>query len=129
MWKILAILSLAFALAESKSAIAPSIVGGSDAALGQFPYFMSIRYGAALSHGCGSGILNVRFAITVSGLFSVMSYELLLTDIFTQAAHCLNGGERAAVAGAIRLVDPGVRFDIIRSIPHPDFHPVLLWNE
>ena len=27
---------------------------------------MSIRYGANLSHGCGSGIINTRFAITVS---------------------------------------------------------------
>lgn len=66
MWKILVVLCVAIALAESESEIEPSIVGGRDAVLGQFPYFMSIRYGAALSHGCGSGILNVRFAITVS---------------------------------------------------------------
>ncbi|KAG5672750.1 hypothetical protein PVAND_002847 [Polypedilum vanderplanki] len=109
MWKILSFLCVAVALVESRSAIAPSIVGGRDAQLGQFPYFMSIRYGAALSHGCGSGILNVRFAIT--------------------AAHCLNGGERIAVAGAIRLADPGVRFNIIRSIPHPNFNMQLLWND
>lgn len=66
MWKVLSLLCLAIAVAESKTAIAPSIVGGNDAQLGQFPYFMSIRYGAGLTHGCGSGILNVRFAITVS---------------------------------------------------------------
>jgi secreted trypsin-like serine protease len=68
MWKLITLLCLAVTVAESKTAIAPSIVGGNDAQLGQFPYFMSIRYGAALSHGCGSGILNVRFAITVSNL-------------------------------------------------------------
>ncbi|KAL7020964.1 hypothetical protein ACKWTF_011690 [Chironomus riparius] len=108
MWKFILILA-AISFADCKIDIAPRIVGGNDAALGQFPYFMSIRYGDTLRHGCGSGIINTRFAIT--------------------AAHCLNGQERMAVAGAILLVDPGVRFTIIQSIPHPDFDPIRLWND
>lgn len=34
-----------------------------------------------------------------------------------------------AVAGAILLADPGVRYTIIQSIPHPDFDPQRLWHE
>lgn len=51
--------------AESRVAISPSIVGGQNATVGQFPYFVSIRYGTALSHGCGGGIINTRFVLTV----------------------------------------------------------------
>lgn len=40
------------------------------------------------------------------------------------------GSERLVVAGAIRLIDEGTRYDIIKSIPHPDFRDYpLLWNE
>lgn len=46
-----------------------------------------------------------------------------------QAAHCLNGQERVAVAGAILLADLGVRYTIVQSIPHPNFDPQRLWHE
>lgn len=40
-------------LIDDESILDPLIVGGNDARLGQFPYFVSIRFGVALSHGCG----------------------------------------------------------------------------
>lgn len=46
------------------------IIGGRDAELGQFPHMVSIRYQAqpnlTPSHGCGGGILNRNWVITVS---------------------------------------------------------------
>ncbi|XP_070503744.1 chymotrypsin-2-like [Chironomus tepperi] len=108
MWKLILILS-AISIADCKIDITPRIVGGNNAAAGQFPYFMSIRYGETLNHGCGSGILNTQFAIT--------------------AAHCLNGRERMAVAGTVNLADPGVRYNIIQSIPHPNFDAQRLWHD
>lgn len=53
---------VAFASAEDVSNF---IIGGSDAALGQFPYMISIRFSPDLRHGCGGGILNTRWILTV----------------------------------------------------------------
>lgn len=44
----------------------PLIVGGRDAAVGQFPYMVSIRFTDELYHGAGGGILNKRWVLTVS---------------------------------------------------------------
>lgn len=65
MWRILVLIACCVALAESNSAISPFIVGGNNATVGQFPYFVSIRYGTALTHGCGGGIINTRYVLTV----------------------------------------------------------------
>jgi trypsin len=82
------------------------IIGGNDASIGQFPWMVSIRFegspGAELRHGCGGGIMNKNWIIT--------------------AAHCLlSGNQRIVVAGSVRLQDPGERYRILRSIPHPRY--------
>lgn len=68
MWKMLQVLILILccvAFAKSEAAVSPFIVGGNNATVGQFPYFVSIRYGTALTHGCGGGIINTRYVLTV----------------------------------------------------------------
>lgn len=47
------------------------IIGGSDAALGQFPHMASIRYelfpgSNETRHGCGGGVISSRWVLTVS---------------------------------------------------------------
>lgn len=46
------------------------IVGGRDAAIGQFPYMVSIRIQqpgtTMLAHVCGGGIINRNWVLTVS---------------------------------------------------------------
>lgn len=50
------------------------IVGGNDAAPGQFPYFVSIRYNANWAQGCGGGILNQRWILSViSSVFNSLN--------------------------------------------------------
>jgi secreted trypsin-like serine protease len=46
MWKVLTFLALLCFLFSVEANIQPSIVGGNNATLGQFPYFVSIRYGS-----------------------------------------------------------------------------------
>lgn len=41
------------------------IIGGRDASPGQFPYMVSLRYGIDRFHGCGGGILNPRWVLSV----------------------------------------------------------------
>lgn len=42
----------------------------------------------------------------------------------------MTGTHRIVVAGVIQLAQQGTRYEIIRSIPHPNFRPYpLLWNE
>jgi secreted trypsin-like serine protease len=46
------------------------IIGGSDAALGQFPHMASIRYeifrgSSETRHGCGGGVISSRWVLTV----------------------------------------------------------------
>lgn len=67
MWKVIAAALLTLSISDfaSLETIDPFIIGGRDAVLGQFPYFASIRYGDLLEHGCGAGILNTRWLITV----------------------------------------------------------------
>lgn len=58
------------------------IIGGRDAEIGQFPYMVSIRFQAQPEsiprHGCGGGILNKNWVLTVSDLNSAPSGSLLI---------------------------------------------------
>lgn len=90
------------ALAE----ISPFIVGGNDAATGQFPYMVSLRYvGTPANHGCGGGIINQRWILT--------------------AAHCLIGIQDTQVicsVGSNRLTG-GTLYQSSRIVRHPRFIP------
>lgn len=65
--KLQLILVIAF-FATCSSAELPSefIIGGRDALPGQFPFMVSLRYGTERLHGCGGGILNPRWVLSVS---------------------------------------------------------------
>lgn len=59
------LLALFFAVLVAADDPTDFIIGGSDAILGQFPYMVSIRYLPLFNHGCGGGILNQRWVLTV----------------------------------------------------------------
>ena len=57
-----------FAAADDASEF---IIGGNDAVLGQFKHMASIRYQRSpesfeTAHGCGGGVINSRWVLTVS---------------------------------------------------------------
>lgn len=64
-----ALLAIFLASASATEEVKQFIVGGNDASEGQFPYFVSFRYGEEWAHGCGGGILNTRWIITVKYIF------------------------------------------------------------
>lgn len=95
------------------------IIGGQDAELGQFPHMVSIRMKPNLTHGCGGGILNRRWVLTVRNKGRNISK---FYTVFYQAAHCLILGYQShIVAGSVRLQDEGERYNIALSIPHPQY--------
>lgn len=71
--KIVLFVIFAIVLGASAETVEQLIVGGNDAAPGQFPYFVSFRYGAIWQHGCGGGILNRRWILSVRISLSILS--------------------------------------------------------
>lgn len=79
MWKLtIVIVAIFFSseiLSEEVEKVNPNIIGGKNARLGQFPHMVSLRYyvedtGQYL-HGCGGGIINTRWVLTVSSIQNV----------------------------------------------------------
>lgn len=111
---ILSLAVLAVVAAEQAHKIQPRIVGGQQAASGQFPFygFVNIRFPAkGKGTACGSSLINDEWILT--------------------AAHCLEDAARVIVSlGEYDLTIPEPEnIDITINIddlhPHPEYDPKL----
>ncbi|XP_022905889.1 chymotrypsin-1-like [Onthophagus taurus] len=87
------------------------VVGGANAAAGQFPYQISLR-GASGSHTCGGSILSANWILT--------------------AAHCVYGGSASSytvVTGSTTLNSGGDRYSVSRIIAHSGYNPNTVQND
>ncbi|XP_070507804.1 chymotrypsin-2-like [Chironomus tepperi] len=95
-----------FSFSYGNIEITPTIIGGRNATLGQFPYMVSLQAKRHIGrHGCGGGILNQRWIMT--------------------AAHCIyNIGpdEAIAMVGTVTLSQGGQIYDLEKLVSHPKFH-------
>ncbi|KAK9747380.1 Trypsin [Popillia japonica] len=88
------------------------IVGGSDAAPGQFPWQVSIRRASTDGHNCGGSILNSKWILT--------------------AAHCVVNTSPSTwyiVAGTLTLSSGGNQHQIARIISHADYNSAQIKND
>lgn len=79
------------------------IVGGSPAALGQFPHQVSLREGEN-DHFCGGFLINSRW--------------------IGSAGHCIHNRLPVgilAVVGTIHAIEGGISYTIVQCIPHPEY--------
>ena len=88
--------------------VSDKIVGGSNAAIEDFPWQISLRIntGTSLSHTCGGSILNEEWVVT--------------------AAHCVrdySAGQLLVIAGTSEVndVDAAHQFRIAEIITHDDY--------
>lgn len=91
----------------------PRIIGGFDAAPGQFPYQVSVRSTAKANfegHFCGGSILNATTVLTAAHCL----YHVGGTDI----------GQLYIVAGSNLLKEGGVKIFVKEKLVHPDYGPV-----
>ena len=105
---------LAFAAIASASPVPaefdPFIVGGTNAANGQYPYQVSLR--ASGSHFCGGSIINNRWVLS--------------------AAHCTIGRAQNAVTivvGSVLLNAGGATHTSSRIINHPSYNSQTIAND
>lgn len=105
--KVLIFLSLA---AIARSSPVPEregrIVGGTNAALGQYPYQVTIRRVERNQHFCGGSIINTRWLLT--------------------AAHCtiqFTPAQLQIIVGTVLLNSGGVTHQVSRIVNHPS------WND
>lgn len=96
--------------------IPPTIVGGKDALLGDFPHMVALGYGTKnnIDWKCGGSLISDRFVLT--------------------AAHCLTNGEtdvKYARLGVTTLNNSFTEddFEIARIIKHPDYKPPIVYND
>ncbi|XP_011205130.2 serine protease SP24D [Bactrocera dorsalis] len=81
----------------------PRIVGGTQAAVGQFPYQVSVRVNG--KHICGGALVAQGFVVT--------------------AAHCvvsIPSSFLSVQAGTIDISETGVVSEISKVTPHPDYY-------
>jgi trypsin len=107
----LATIAIASPLSENFFEREGRIVGGSNAALGQFPYQVSLRT-AANFHFCGGSIINNRWVLS--------------------AAHCTIGRAQNAVrvvVGTVLLNSGGVTHTSSRIVNHPSYNSQTIAND
>lgn len=96
----------------------PTIVGGVDAAPGEYPHMAALGYGDdnKIQYSCGGSLISNRYVMT--------------------AAHCLNsntlGQVRTIRLGDYKLdgsSDTHEDFGISEVVRHPDYHPPDVYND
>ncbi|XP_059611785.1 chymotrypsin-2-like [Phlebotomus argentipes] len=105
------LLSLLLVKAFASPLIDNRILGGSDAAAGQFPFSVSLRT-LLNTHFCGGCILNERWVLT--------------------SGHCMMGRDQDAiniVAGSHLRTSGGLVFRSSRIFTHPNFNFNLMAND
>lgn len=103
-----------FGLPADQAVINPRIVGGENAAEGQFPYQVSLRTRLFKQHFCGGSIISSRFMVT--------------------AAHCSQGLNSKpffvfAVVGTLYRTSGGVSVYLEKITPHAEFSMSKLVND
>ncbi|KAF5287275.1 hypothetical protein FQR65_LT02148 [Abscondita terminalis] len=84
------------------------IIGGDDAAEGEFPYQASIKIFRA--HSCGGSIISTKSILT--------------------AAHCYNPFvPMEVVVGTIKMFDEGDSYEVQKLTPHPEFNMETIEND
>lgn len=104
------VVSLAVAAYGFPGDVDSQIVGGKDAAVGQFPYQVSLRQSGR--HFCGGSIINKRYILT--------------------AAHCVQGTNPSSVtvhAGTTQINQNGDSYAAEKIVAHRDFSMVSLLND
>lgn len=99
---------------DSESTFEERIVGGSDAAVGQFPYQVSLRLHNGTYHFCGGSIIGIRFILT--------------------AAHCTQGGKLKTedievVVGAHNRASGGTHYTLDKIVVHPKYNSLAGTND
>lgn len=87
------------------------IVGGQNAASGQFPYQISLR-STANAHFCGGSLVNNRWIVS--------------------AAHCTigrSGANTVVVVGALSRTTGGITHRVSRIVNHPSYNSQSLNND
>lgn len=90
------------------------IIGGEEAAIGQFPHQVSLRARGGTAHYCGGSIIAPRFILT--------------------AAHCAQGpvsipANVTVVVGARLITSGGVPYPVDKIINHPYYSQTVLRND
>lgn len=107
---VLALAAIASASPLPEDFVDPFIVGGTNAALGQYPYQVSLR--SSGSHFCGGSIINNRWVLS--------------------AAHCTIGRGQSSitlVVGTVLLNSGGASHVSSRIINHPDYNSQTIAND
>ncbi|XP_017889733.1 chymotrypsin-1-like [Ceratina calcarata] len=104
------VLCLAVAAYGFPGDVDTQIVGGKDAAVGQFPYQVSLRQNGR--HFCGGSIINNRYILT--------------------AAHCVEGSSPSKItvhAGTTKVDQPGDSYAAEKIVAHRDYSSISLVND
>lgn len=101
-----------FVSSDKSFNIKPLIIGGRQAASGEFPYQVSLQTKFFRRHFCAASIISNRFLLT--------------------AAHCIGGREPCdfiAVVGAVRRDFDGIVYRIRQIVRHEQFNSTIISND